>query len=137
MTSVDHISHIGTVTHHQGDQAIVQLMQQEECHSCRMKYFCGVTDEERARFEIPVENLKVGDRVTLEISPHVGFKALFWAYLFPFLLILIILIGGALLGIAEQWSGLFSLLVLPPYFLTLSRYRKQLKSQLNLKVSRL
>ena len=137
MTGTEHISHEGIVTNRIGDKAIVHLIKPEECHSCRMKEFCGVTDEDRSRFEVPVQDLEIGDTIALELKPGIGFRALFWAYLFPFLLVLFVITVGSWWGLSEQWLGVLSLLVLPPYFLGLSRFKKELKSQLNLKVSKL
>ena len=137
MTHTEHISHEGIVTNRIGDKAIIHLIKPEECHSCSIKNFCGVTDEERSRFEVPGSNLEIGDAISLELRPGTGFKALFWAYLFPFLLILIVIIGGSLMNVPEKWLGIVSLLILPPYFLGLSKFKQRLKSQLNLKVSKL
>ena len=137
MTGTEQISHEGIVTNRIGDKAIIHLIKPEECHSCRMKEFCGVTDEDRSRFEVPVEDLEIGDTIALEVKPGIGFKALFWAYIIPFLLVVLVIAIGSWSGLPEQWLGVFSLLILPPYFFALSRFKHQLKSQLNLKVSKL
>ena len=89
------------------------------------------------RFEVPSENLELGDQVTLEIMPSTGFKATFWAYLLPFLLMLSVLVAGFLLRLSEELVGVMALLALLPYFLALAKYRKLLKSQMKLQVSKL
>ena len=135
--TAESISHLGEVTQCKGDRAIVQLIQHEACHSCHIKEFCGKGEGKVVHFEVSQNNLSVGDQVSLQISPSIGFKALFWAYLFPFLLILIVIIGGSMLAIAEHWLGITALFILLPYFFGLSRFKRILKSQLNLQVKKL
>ena len=133
----DSIAHNGVVTHCLGDKAIVQLTQHEACHSCHIKEFCGKGHEKTVNFKVPTGDLSAGDQVSLEISPTIGFKALFWAYLFPFLLVLTVILGGSWLEVPEKWLGVSALFVLLPYFIGLSRFKETLKSQLNLKVTKL
>ncbi|MCG8387123.1 MAG: SoxR reducing system RseC family protein [Cytophagales bacterium] len=135
--TTESISHHGKVTQCMGEKAIVQLTQHEACHSCHIKEFCGKGDGKVVSFEVSQNDLAVGDQVSLQISPAIGFKALFWAYLFPFLLILMVIVGGSMLAVPEHWLGVTALFVLLPYFIGLSRFKRILKSQLNLQVKKL
>lgn len=131
-----HISHLGMVVNTIGDKAVIYLIKQDECHVCHLRDFCGVDDDERSRFEVPLGNLAIGDQVSLEIKQSTGFMALFWAYLMPFALIMLILIGGSVMHLAEQWLGILALLILVPYFLGLSLFRKKLKENLDFQVKK-
>lgn len=133
----DHIVHQGFVTGVKNNVAHVQLFERTECHDCRIKEFCGVTDEDRSHFDVPQSNLRVGDEVVLDVKPSTGFKAMFWAYFFPFLLMLAILIIGQMAGIEDRWNGLMALIILIPYFFSLSRFKRLLKSQLHIEVTKL
>jgi sigma-E factor negative regulatory protein RseC len=137
MEETDHITHQGLVVNCHGELAVVDLIQPAECHKCTIREFCGVSDEERNRFELPLDDLQIGDHVRLEIKPKTGFKAVFWAYFFPFLLILSCILLGNYLGIREQWVGLMALGILIPYYFVLNRFRQHLKSELDLKVKKL
>ncbi|MDH5609720.1 MAG: SoxR reducing system RseC family protein [Cyclobacteriaceae bacterium] len=131
------INHTGIVSRCDASMATIRLLQEDECHSCHIKEFCGVSDDERSVYQVPAGDLRVGDRVVLQIGTSTGFKAMFWGYFSPFLLILFILIGGSVLSFPEEWTGLTALLALLPYFLVLSRFREKLKTQLQLNVVKL
>ena len=137
MNSIDSISHTGIVTNHIKDLAVIHLLSKEECSSCSMKGFCAPDDDDRSRFEVDRDDLEIGDQVSLEIKPGTGLKAMFWAYLLPFMLIFTVLAVALSLQLAEEWSGLLSLSVLIPYFLALYAFRNRLRAQVSLKVSKL
>ena len=137
MTPQEPICKEGLVTNLAAGKAVVQMIAPESCHSCRIKAFCGVTDEERGRYEVPQGTLEIGDRVRLEILPGTGFKALYMAYLAPFVLMLAIVMIGTYLQAPEHWVGLLALAVLPVYYLALSLFKRQLNHQLRFKISKL
>ncbi len=137
MSNEDHITHQGLITNIHHEKATIQLILQEECHSCGIKEFCGVTDEDRSHLDVPRDDLKVGDEVVVKLKPGTGLKAMFWAYIFPFLLIVTSLIVGNSMNIAEYWSGLFAVSLLAPYYLGLYWCREYLAAGLKIDVSKL
>jgi len=137
MDTSDQIAHQGIVTNRYGDKAVIQLMQAGSCHSCHMKDFCGVDDDERSRFEVSDSNLEIGDHVNVEISPASGFLATFWAYIFPFILMFVVIAGGSVMGLSEAILGTVALLLLVPYYLLLSAFRKHFSNHLHLHISKL
>lgn len=131
------ITHQGLVTNTQNGHATIHLIQEAECHSCRMKEFCGVTDEDRNTFYITDQSLKVGDSVQVAIKPSTGFMAMFWAYFFPFLLIVGILIIGNILLWKEWKSGVIALASLVPYYLILVMIRHFFHKTLQLDITKI
>ncbi len=130
----DHIVHQGFVTSIKDHLAHIKLFDRAECDSCHIKEFCGATDESRTEFDVPDDGLKVGDEVILDLKPSTGLKAMFWAYIFPFLLILTVLVIGRTLGVPDKWNGIVAIVVLFPYFFGLSKFKSYLQSQLEIRV---
>lgn len=137
MDTSDHITHQGVVINRIDDKAIIYVMQADSCHSCSMKAFCGVEDEDRSRFEVSDSSLAIGDHVNIQISPGNGFKATFWAYLFPFLLMIAVIFTGTFLQLSEALLGSAALLLLIPYYLVLAHFRKNLSRQVHLHITKL
>lgn len=131
------ISHQGLVTQKENDDVTIHLLQDGECHSCRMKDFCGVTDEDRNTFIVTNQALKVGDIVQVAVKPSTGFLAMFWAYFFPFILIVVLLLLGDFLGWEEWLSGSVALVSVVPYYLTLTAIRHFFKKSIQLDVHKL
>jgi sigma-E factor negative regulatory protein RseC len=72
--------------------------------------------------EIEVErrgDFKPGDRVIIEGAGWQGLAATWWAYVLPVLLVLTTLIITYTISGREGLAGLFSLLILLPYYLVL------------------
>ncbi|MFY0652764.1 MAG: SoxR reducing system RseC family protein [Cyclobacteriaceae bacterium] len=139
MTEQTSIEHSGVITA-VSDEKVTVFLEKEECSSCNMKGFCGVTDAERNTFILNKDNLneeyRRGDRVRLKINLNAGYKALFWAYLMPFLLVAFTIIFTLLMGVSEKWAGLISLLTLPPYYYGLSKSSLSLSNNFKLDITR-
>lgn len=135
MTSSSTISHKGLVLHCDADKAFVRLLDTAECHSCTIKEFCGKADDPDT-FVIQRDNLKVGDHVTLWLSNKTGYKAMFWAYVMPFILIATTIIIGTGMQADESVIGLISLLVLVPYFFGMYLLRDRVRNNFNLNVTK-
>ncbi len=137
MNANEHIAHQGIVTHCTDQIATIQVIQADNCHSCQMKDYCGVDDEERNRFVVNNQGYQIGQQVNMEISSSSGLKATFWAYVFPFILMVLVIVIGSKIHIQESILGLIALVLLIPYFIILSLFRKSLKSGFQLKITRL
>lgn len=75
-----------------------------------------------------------GEEVTVIFQESQGFKALFYGYILPFLLVMITLIGMFSLSNNEIASGLLALGVLIPYYTTLYYFRHYLKKIFNFEI---
>jgi sigma-E factor negative regulatory protein RseC len=68
-----------------------------------------------------------GQEVTVLFQESKGFAALFYGYLFPFIIVLLTLIITSAFTKNELFSGLLSLGILIPYYTTLYFFRHLLK----------
>lgn len=111
------------------DSMIVTIVNQSACSSCHAKGACSVSDFQEKEIEITgfSKNYHNNEEVTILFKESYGFKALFFGYLMPFLLLVITLIAAINLTQNEGLSGLISLGVLIPYYTTLYFFRDHLK----------
>ncbi len=132
------IAHRGIVRSVRKKSIEVSLVKVSACSACHVKSSCGVADAEAKVVEVQADQgeYHVGEEVEVKFNQATGFKALFYGYLLPFLLVLSALIIGTSLGLKEEVSGLISLAVLLPYYVGLYLTRKLMKNAFTFRVSR-
>ncbi|HKJ06599.1 MAG TPA: SoxR reducing system RseC family protein [Flavobacteriaceae bacterium] len=114
------ITHTGKVTNIIGQRVIVALDNNMSCEACKAKAACGVSESNKKEVEVANTNgqFVLNENVTVVMQKQLGMKAVFWAYFFPFTLLITVLFVSA--SFLPQWqAGLLALLVLIPYYLTL------------------
>lgn len=131
MTSTkDNISHPGIVEQVTDDKIIVKIIAMSACSSCHAKGMCNVADMEEKVIEVkkhPHEDLKSGDEVRVTMKTSQGSKAVLLGYIFPFFLMIGILLLVLFLSEDEGLAGLSAILILIPYYWLLYIYRNKLK----------
>lgn len=137
MDQSTHISHQGIVLRCEGSKAYVYLEANAACSSCRAKGACGVNTTSDELYEVPRNSLAVGDQVMIEITSSTALLSVSLAYLFPFLLIVAIIIVGSLFSMDEGMVAMTALGAIGIYYLGLARYFKRRQMQFNLNVRRL
>ena len=73
---------------------------------------------------------EVGQEVTILFKQSKGFTALIWGYVVPFFLVLGTLVAALNITGDELKSGILSLIILIPYYITLYFFRHLLKKVL-------
>jgi positive regulator of sigma E activity len=113
----------------QGDTMRVIISQQSACAGCHAKSACAVSDAEDKEIDVSFVNgvYHPGQEVTVLFRESAGFKALFYGYLLPFTLVLLMLIILFSTTNNELISGLLALGILIPYYITLYFFRDKLK----------
>ncbi|MEN8139311.1 MAG: SoxR reducing system RseC family protein, partial [Bacteroidota bacterium] len=98
----------------------VSLKDNINCASCNAKSACGISGSNSKEIEVFTTNqsFSINEPVNITLQKELGLKAVFWAYFFPFILMLIVLIIGS--AFFKEWIvGLLSILILIPYYLML------------------
>ena len=123
------IRHKGFVKSISDNLLIVNIINESACSSCHAKGACSVSDYQDKEIEITNfnKNYKPGQEVTVVFQQSLGFTAVFWAYILPFILVLTTLITAISITNNELAGGLLSLLILIPYYITLYFFRHLLK----------
>lgn len=122
------IEHEGIIDHIDGDMARVKIDSVSACATCHAKGVCSAADHEEKFLDIPLKgaSYRQGDPVFVQVTNHVGFKAVLLGYVYPFLLLMAVLIGMLAAGAAELRAGAVALLSVIPYYLLLYLVRKRL-----------
>lgn len=130
------IEHLGLVHAVEGNNVQVQIIQVSACSGCHAKGACTSADMDEKFVDVDSEGreFKIGDSVTLYGQASMGFLAVFLAFVFPFLLILLVLFLANNYTSNEVVSGVLGLGVLIPYYIILSFFNRKLKSKLRFRI---
>ncbi len=129
--------HSGIISKINGDAVTVTLEQNVHCESCRVKAACGISESNTKEIEIvnSSESFKINENVNVVLKKALGLKAVFWAYVFPFLIMFFSLIIAS--SFLKEWqAGLISILVLIPYYLILYLLKNTFKKALEISISK-
>ncbi len=123
------IKHKGFVKSVKNNALTVSIVNQSACSSCHANGACSVADFQEKEIEIPCLNPKYspGQEVTVLFRESAGFTALFYGYILPFLLVMLVLIVLFETTSNEAIAGLAALGILIPYYITLYFFRHYLK----------
>ncbi|PIF02356.1 MAG: RseC/MucC family positive regulator of sigma(E) [Draconibacterium sp.] len=123
------IKHKGFVKEIRDNVLIVNIVNESACSSCHAKGACSVADFQDKEIEIDhfSGHYRPGQEVTVLFQESKGVTAIFYGYLLPFLLVLIVLIVTSTIGENELINGLVSIGILIPYYTTLYFFRHLLK----------
>jgi sigma-E factor negative regulatory protein RseC len=114
------IKHEGIVSKINGSGYIISLKGDVNCEGCKAKSACGVSESNDKEIEVfeSDQTFCLNEPVTVSLKKELGLKAVFWAYVFPFILIMATLVISS--NFFTEWlAGILSLLVLGPYYLML------------------
>jgi sigma-E factor negative regulatory protein RseC len=130
--------HPGVVSKINRGSVVVSLDKNIHCDSCKAKGACGVSDS--ATKEVEVRDFegafKLDDPVEVILAKHAGHRAVFWAYVFPFILMLLTLVTASL-WLPEWAAGLLSLLVLIPYYLIIRGFGEYFRKTFDISIHRI
>jgi positive regulator of sigma E activity len=127
--------HSGFVSKINGDSIVVTLEQDIHCESCRAKASCGMSESNTKEVEIinADNSFRINEEVQVVLNKTLGIKAVFWAYIFPFIFMFFTLIITS--GFFEEWiAGIASLLVLLPYYSMLYFLKNTFKSAFKISI---
>jgi len=133
------IDHIGWVDSISGQSATIKINSQSACASCHAKGACSAADQEEKTLVLPTEGrpFLVGEQVRVHIARKLGLKAVAVGYLYPFLLLMIVLISLTSFGLPELQAGLFALLSLFPYYLVIFLLKDRLNRNFTFKLEKI
>ncbi|NMA75333.1 MAG: SoxR reducing system RseC family protein [Bacteroidales bacterium] len=115
------IQHIGTVASTKNGKVFVRIMQTTACASCSVKGMCSSSESKEKIIEVhcPLNHYQIGDKVMVVGSLSMGFQAVLWAFIYPFLLVVLSLFILAHWIENELISALIALSTLIPYYIWL------------------
>ncbi|MBD0777259.1 SoxR reducing system RseC family protein [Maribacter sp. ANRC-HE7] len=135
LSDKDAYIHSGVISKKDNGSLIVSLDENVHCESCRAKSTCGISESGSKEVEISStdESFDLNEQVNVILKKGLGLKAVFWAYIFPFLLMVLTLMVSSLF-LKEWMAGILSLLILVPYYLLLYVLRNVFKKTFKISV---
>lgn len=134
---MNRIKHDGII-HTIDEQGIhVRIVQMAACASCKVASQCQMSDKKEKMVDVDAaghQGLKVGDRVVVYTEESMGFKAVFLAFLLPFLILVGVLVLVLALTRNEGWAALAGIIALVPYYLSLFFRKDAIKKQFQFKL---
>ena len=132
------IEHEGIIEHIDRDIAHVKIDSVSACASCHAKGACSAADQEEKYLDVPLQgaDYKQGDPVYVQIAKHLGFRAVLLGYVYPFLLLMAVLIGMIASGAAELRAGGVALLSIIPYYLLLYFFRDRISKSFTFSIKK-
>ncbi len=130
------VSHKGVIKEFSKKGIIVGIIAESACAACHAKGACSASDMTEKEIEIDhyKGEFQIGQHVLVTGKTSQGFKALFLAYLLPFILVMMVLIITTNLSVNEGLSGLLSVGILIPYYLILYLFRNRLKQSFDFEI---
>jgi sigma-E factor negative regulatory protein RseC len=131
MISDSSIEHRGIIRQISKDRAEVSIITKGACASCHIQGSCNPSEMQEKIIEVELleANFSVGDQVCVFLQEREGVKALFWAYLLPFLLLIFLIFTVSYITSDELIIGLGSLSILPFYYFVLFLLKERIKKQ--------
>ncbi len=126
------IRHQAVITKVEKLKITARVQVRSACGSCAARGACGLGDCADKIIEISHDNAgsyRPGDRITVSLRQDSGFLALFLGYIAPLILVLTVLFSCLYGGLGEISSGIYSIIVLIPYYFGLSLARKHLQKK--------
>ncbi len=128
------ISHEGVVVKSSGRNVRVKITALSACSSCHAKGTCTAADMEEKYIDAWSDrNFREGDRVTVILEKKLGWVALFYGIILPFIILVTVLAGLTLAGKSETISAITALLSLIPYYILLHFFSPKIEKKFSFK----
>lgn len=133
------IEHKGIVKKIDNDHILVSIITNTACASCEVKGSCSTSELEEKEVEVRdiSEHYHIGEQVFVYFKESLGFRALFLAYILPFIVLMIVLISATSLGYSEAIAGLLALASLVPYYFIVYLMNKKIRKAFSFSIRKI
>lgn len=124
------VKHDGVISNISGDKVTVSLTGDIHCDACNAKSICGAAESNSKEIEIQniSQTLGINEKVTVLLKKDLAIKAVFYAYLLPFIILLTTLLVGSYY-FDDLLAGLLAIAVLIPYYMMIYLLRDSFKKE--------
>ena len=128
MSSGNAIEHQGIVEYISNEVIRVKITSVSACVGCHARGMCSVSDMEDKEILVPDSGggFRKGDLVEVMMKSSLGTKAVLIGYVYPFLILLTVLLILTGSGVTELKAGILSLGTLVPYYFMVYLFRDKL-----------
>ncbi len=124
------VEHAGVVKAIEGGRVDVEITVQSACGTCQARSACAMSEQAEKVVSVwteQAEQYEIGQQVTVEMEQVMGIKAVVYAYVVPFFIILGVLLVLMECGAGEVISGLSALGACALYYIGLWLLRHKLE----------
>lgn len=131
MRHSDDISHEGRIESIDSQVTTVRIVSQSACSACHARGLCSLGESEEKLVDLPTVpgNWSVGQDVLVFVSKTMGFKAVWIAYVVPLFVLVAVLLGTLLCGVAELVAGLSAIGAVALYYFAVWLMRNRLRNE--------
>lgn len=122
------IKHDGIVIAVNGDGTVrVRIVQTSACASCKAKAMCASAESVEKEIDAVSDGLlAIGDEAEVLVAEKIGWKAIFLAYILPF----VVLLGSVLVlnkFMKEELAGTIALCAMGVYYIVLGFFKNKIQ----------
>ena len=128
------VKHLGEVIRIEGDVVAVRMTVNSACSACHAKGVCGASEQTDKIVEVETTDAsmyKVGDSVEVALLQRdMGSKSVILAYVVPFFVLTLALVGALLLGASEGVAVLAAIAGVALWYGVLFLLRDKVKNRI-------
>ncbi len=131
------IEHPGVIRKLDDERVFVLIESASACGNCHSASYCGMAEMQEKVVEVlnlKDQDLFVGKKVMVTLDKSLGFRALFFGYLLPFLILLAGIVVSMLLSGNEPLSALLGIFLMIPYYGWLYLKRHSFRKRFRFKI---
>jgi sigma-E factor negative regulatory protein RseC len=117
---MDRISHEGVVESKAADMLRIKISQSSACSACKVSQHCNAMESKDKIIEVhdphAAKKYKEGDTVVVSLPGSMGHKAVVWAFIIPFILLVATIFLMMYITKDEGVAALWGLGILIPYY---------------------
>ena len=125
------VKHCGEVIRIEGNSVFVRMTVNSACSACHAKGVCGVSESTEKIVEVETASaadFNIGESVEVALlSDSMGAKSVVLAYVVPFLVLTLMLVGSLMMGAGESVAVLSALGGVAIYYVVLHLLRDKVK----------
>jgi sigma-E factor negative regulatory protein RseC len=139
MTNTQHIIHRGVVERITPETITVRIQVASSCDACRAKGFCHAAGADEKQLSVPYRGQAVqeGDEVRVMLASGGGMTAVWWGYVCPLALLLVILVLLQAFNCPDLWSGIAGISGVAVYYGVLYTVRNTLKRTFKFEIEKI
>lgn len=133
------VKHSGKVVDTHNSYVRVSIISESACASCHAKDVCGAGDQKEKFIDIydAKEGFTIGEDVEVTLSQRHGRKAVFLAYVMPFVVLMVALMTLLGVGVGEALSALLTISSVALYYLIIYMLRAKIGKSVHFSLRKL
>ncbi len=130
------VAHEGIVENISGNHTRVRFVAHSACSACHAKGVCSISESEQKFVDVlsDISGLSPGDRVEVILEQRQGFKAVWYGYALPLIILLTVIFSLYALTGRDAMAALIGLGALVPYYLVIFLLRKKITQSFEFKL---